>query len=35
MWNYFSKEIFAIFWQLELQDITVPVDVYDDLIKTK
>lgn len=35
MWNNFSDEIFAIFWQLELQDISQPSEIYDDLIKEK
>ena len=33
MWNLFSKEIFFIFWQLDLQDITKPDDIYNDYIK--
>ena len=35
MWNNFNEEIFAIFWQLELQDISQPSEMYDDLIKEK
>jgi len=35
MWNNFNEEIFAIFWQLELQDISQPSEIYDDLIKEK
>mgnify|MGYP006101027225 CR=1 FL=1 len=27
------KEIFAIFWQLELQDISIPLDAYADVIR--
>jgi hypothetical protein len=32
-WSQFPKEIFAIFWQLELQDISIPFDAYADVIK--
>ena len=27
-WSHLPKEIFTVFWQLELQDITVPFDAY-------
>ena len=30
MWTLFSKEIFTVFWQLELQDITKPDEIYSD-----
>jgi hypothetical protein len=28
MWNNFDKHIFAIFWMLELQDLTLPTETY-------
>ena len=34
-WKYFPKEIFTIFWLLDLQDIHHPEDVYDDIFKMK
>ena len=33
--NHFSKEVFAVFWHLELSDIHVPKDLYDERIKMK
>ena len=27
-WQNFDKRVFTLFWQLELQDISVPDDVY-------
>jgi len=32
MWTLFSQEIFTVFWQLELQDITKPDEFYGDYI---
>lgn len=34
-WSNFDKRIFAIFWQLELSDIQLPNEMYDELIKKK
>ena len=35
LWNHFKEEIFAIFWQLELSDVSMPNDIYDEQIKQK
>lgn len=35
IWAHANKEIFAIFWSLELQDIAVPETQYDELIEGK
>jgi hypothetical protein len=32
MWTLCSQEIFTVFWQLELQDITKPDEFYADYI---
>ena len=34
-WQNFDKRVFTLFWQLELQDISVPTDVYAEKIKQK
>jgi len=35
MWNHFNKEVFVIFWQLELQDIQLPQQTYEEQIQLK
>ena len=35
MWNNFNKHIFAVFWLLELQDISLPSDMYSTHISQK
>lgn len=34
-WKQFSKEVFAVFWSLEIQDIMVPEDMYTQCIQDK
>ena len=35
IWKMFSREVFTIFWQLELQDIVDPESMYTEFIKRK